>query len=312
MAELKSHFRGALLGAMAGDVLGFAFEGAPPDESRSVESALLAVDGQYSDDTQMTIALAETLLEEGIDFDQDTLARSFSASFEPWRGYGATASKILLVTRSGMNWEDAVQQYGHMGGSYANGAAMRVSPVALACYKEADRIADTAERQAAVSGHTNPVGVYGAQLQAYMVHYALTAGVNGEVLDIPGFLDQRFHNNEIPNVFYEKMNLLQQMSGSEDAIDVYQIIGAGLMAHEAVCAAGWCVMHGKGDPVQTMNAALRLGGDCDTIGSMAMAITGAYSGESAFPQDLCDKLENEGKGRDYILKLASDLFDKVK
>jgi poly(ADP-ribose) glycohydrolase ARH3 len=81
--------RGALLGTFVGDALGMPFEGAPP---ASIPERLEMLDarlgrGTYTDDTQLAIALAESLLEcDGID--EEHIGRAFLAAFDPQRGYG--------------------------------------------------------------------------------------------------------------------------------------------------------------------------------------------------------------------------------
>jgi ADP-ribosylglycohydrolase len=59
--------RGALLGTFVGDALGMAFEGDPPGaippRLEMVEARLGR--GTYTDDTEMMIVLAESLIEDG-------------------------------------------------------------------------------------------------------------------------------------------------------------------------------------------------------------------------------------------------------
>jgi len=50
------------------------------------------------------------------------------------------------------------------------------------------------------------------------------------------------------------------------------------------------------------------GGDRDTLGAMACAISGAFLGVDGIPLSWIDKLEN----REYIEELASRLFMKMK
>ena len=54
--------------------------------------------------------------------------------------------------------------------------------------------------------------------------------------------------------------------------------------------------------------AVSLSSDADIIGAMTGAIAGAYHGASAIPSDWLTALENGAKGRDYIQRLAADLF----
>lgn len=62
---LGDRSRGALLGTLVGDALGMPLEGAPPGVRGRVEEMLEARAGRGTgtDDTQLTVALAEALLE---------------------------------------------------------------------------------------------------------------------------------------------------------------------------------------------------------------------------------------------------------
>ncbi len=58
----------------------------------------------------------------------------------------------------------------------------------------------------------------------------------------------------------------------------------------------------------TISNVIFLGGDTDTLAAMAGALSGAYQGERRLPARLIGLLESSPKGRDYIRKLAADLF----
>lgn len=78
--------RGALLGTFVGDALGMPFEGAPPTE---IPDRLDMLDarlgrGTYTDDTQIAIALAESLIEcDGVN--EEHIGRAFLAAYDPQR-----------------------------------------------------------------------------------------------------------------------------------------------------------------------------------------------------------------------------------
>ncbi|HEV2070859.1 MAG TPA: ADP-ribosylglycohydrolase family protein, partial [Acidimicrobiales bacterium] len=78
----RSRFRGALLGVVVGDALGAPLEGhpgpIPAERVRALDED--HVELLYTDDTAMTIALAESLLERG-ELDQDHLAARFVAHY---------------------------------------------------------------------------------------------------------------------------------------------------------------------------------------------------------------------------------------
>ncbi|MGE5635610.1 MAG: ADP-ribosylglycohydrolase family protein, partial [Nocardioidaceae bacterium] len=158
--------RGALLGAFVGDALGMPFEGMPPasiPERVEMENARRGR-GTYTDDTQMTIALAESLVEHG-SVDVDRLGRAFVDACDLERGYGAGTLRALGLIRAGVPpLEAAARSFGGRG-SLGNGAAMRVAPVAVAFAADPARVRAQAELSALVT-HAHPVGIDAACVQA--------------------------------------------------------------------------------------------------------------------------------------------------
>ncbi len=91
---LEERFAGCLLGLAVGDALGAPFEGLPADAiARGYGSADELIENPppgelwYTDDTQMAIGVAETLVQcHGVD--EEELCRRFADNYEPRRGYG--------------------------------------------------------------------------------------------------------------------------------------------------------------------------------------------------------------------------------
>jgi len=154
--------RGALLGTFVGDAPGMPFEGAAP---AAIPQRLTMLDaclgrGSYSDDTQMAIALAESLLECGCT-DAEALGRAFADAHDPRRGYGAGTTEVLRLVRSGVHPHDAAGSASGGVGSQGNGAAMRVAPVALRYADDIVALARAAGASARVT-HAHPLAVDGA------------------------------------------------------------------------------------------------------------------------------------------------------
>ena len=88
----------------------------------------------YTDDTAMARQLADSLAEQN-GLDEKDLARRFTEEYfaEPYRGYGGGVIDVFRKLRSsGLSepLQPAREQFNGTG-SYGNGAAMRVHPVAL-------------------------------------------------------------------------------------------------------------------------------------------------------------------------------------
>ena len=120
---------GSVLGLALGDAFGAPYEGGV------LERAAWALIGKrngrrrWTDDTQMTIDVIESLVACG-GVDQDDLARRFARSYRWSRGYGPGAAKVLKRIRRGQPWEAANSSV-YRDGSFGNGGAMRAPAVGL-------------------------------------------------------------------------------------------------------------------------------------------------------------------------------------
>ena len=103
---LESRFAGVLLGTLLGDVLGAPFEGQPHEVvaarlgTTTADTAGWIRRSRYTDDTQMTAGVAESLVERG-GFDGEDMARRFAENYEPFRGYDSGAHQVLVALRQG-------------------------------------------------------------------------------------------------------------------------------------------------------------------------------------------------------------------
>ncbi len=140
-----------MLGAMAGDIIGSAYEF---KAMKSVDFDLFGTDSTFTDDTVMTIAVADSIL-CGTDYVQ-----SFKTFGEkhPSAGYGGNFFDWLHSARTNPYF------------SFGNGSAMRVSPVGFAFDSVAEVLAE-AKRSAEVT-HNHPEGIKGAQATALAIFLA--------------------------------------------------------------------------------------------------------------------------------------------
>lgn len=149
-----------MLGAIAGDVVGSVYERA---RTKQKDFPLFSRHSRFTDDTVLTVAVAESLL-RGQDF-VDTFHDYFRAY--PHAGYGETFYLwAALQKREAYN-------------SWGNGSAMRVSPVAYFGSTLEDVLRE-AERSAAVT-HNHEHGIRGAQAVAAAVFLARTGASKDEI-----------------------------------------------------------------------------------------------------------------------------------
>jgi poly(ADP-ribose) glycohydrolase ARH3 len=289
-----------MAGIAVGDALGRPVEGlrAVPDsyidEIIERHSVLL-----YSDDTVMSISLAESLLDcDG--FDGADMASRFADGWaeQPSRGYGSNIVMLFAAVRSGSNWEAAAQAQFDSGGSYGNGGAMRVAPVALWAYPDLEETIRLAAATARVT-HTHPVGVEGACIQAVATHHALQDDFDQTRLLAD--VDQLIETDR----FRVKLDALYSCLEREDDERVRLHLGNWVAADKSVLTALYAFLLGDGFE-DTIRRAIRIGGDTDTIGAMAGALAGARYGVDSIP-DPWRRVE----GYERMIELGDTLFRRL-
>jgi poly(ADP-ribose) glycohydrolase ARH3 len=304
IVALEDRFVGCLLGLAVGDALGGCFEGQTADYIAGrfpTPAALLAQPPRdslyYTDDTQMAIGVAEALVEDGL-IVEPTLCRIFAANYVPSRGYGWGARAVLAAMEEGRDYR-AIAQTHFPGGSYGNGAAMRVAPVGLFFHEDPDKVAYQAELSA-LPTHVHPLGIEGAQLLALAVaHCARTDAFNRAAF----FEELRSRCRS--DAFRVKLDRAATMG---DATDL-AALGNGIEALESVVTATACFASSPDNYMTAIGRAILLGGDTDSIAAMTGALAGALLGADVIPPELLDRLEDhhEFKGRTYIASLAQRL-----
>lgn len=142
-----------MIGAIAGDIIGSIHEGAG---TKTKEFPLFGPHVRFTDDTVLTVAVAESILRDC------DLVDTFHDYFHryPHAGYGG----------SFIEW--AVERRREPYNSWGNGAAMRVSAVGFA-FDTLDEVMHHAQGTAAVT-HDHPEGIRGAQATAVAIFLART------------------------------------------------------------------------------------------------------------------------------------------
>jgi poly(ADP-ribose) glycohydrolase ARH3 len=301
-AVVKGRFEGCLLGLAVGGALGGKFEAQAADAIRArfpTTERLIAYPQEeiwYTDDTQMAIGVAEALIERG-EIIEEVLCRVFVANYVPSRGYGRGARAVLEAMEDGRDYQQVAERY-FPGGSFGNGAAMRVAPVGLLFRDHRPRLWDQA-RRSALPTHRHPLGIEGAQVLAVAV--ALASHM--ERFDRGRFWAELVGACESP----EFRAQIEQAAGVQTPEELAQL-GNRIEALYSVPTAIASFALTPESFASTVSHVIFLGGDTDTLAAMAGALAGAYLGRECLPADLVGLLESSPKGRAYLQRLAGQLF----
>ena len=300
--KLKSKFLGCLIGAAIGDGLGAWREGRRIAEKEDIASLAERVEElAYTDDTHMTIGVVESLIQSR-GFDGEHMTQTFIKNYEaePWRGYGPGPPRVFRVIKRGEPWDSAASKI-YRGGSFGNGSAMRVAPIGLLYSNNPAKLREIAYKSSSIT-HSHELGKEGAALQAYAVALALNTPSDEEI-DREAFL-LKLQNFAQTQLYKEKIANTKELLGEQDRARVVAVLGNGIEALNSVPTAIYCFLKQPKSYKDSVIYAISLGGDTDTIASMAGAILGAYLGIEAIPQEWRLKLENKA----YIEDLAEKLW----
>lgn len=223
-----------MFGAIAGDIIGSVYEW---KNVKSTDFELFSSGSTFTDDTVLTVAVAESIL-EGSDY---ALALKAYGQRFPHAGYGKSFYKWLFS-------ENMSPYY-----SFGNGAAMRVSPVGFAG-DTLEKVLEEAKRSAEVT-HNHPEGIKGARVTAAAVFLARTGKSKEEIkqylADYSGYDLEQTLDEIRPHYSFDVT-----CQGS-----VPQAVRAFLEST---------------DYEDAIRKAISLGGDSDTIACIAGGIAQAY------------------------------------
>jgi len=307
--DLLDRFRGSLLGVAVGDALGMPTEGYTAREIKTkfgmvremmpapeghFHSGLLA--GQFTDDTEETLLLAESLVEAS-GFSPDRFAEKLAAWGTAWtqderlnRGVGFATRSALESLIAGTAWQQSGQAIPTCG------SAMRAAPIGLLYHTDLNIVKSYADLQS-LPTHTS------AAARAAAVAVAV-----GVALSFNGFSKDMILRNAASQAcrldaeFAERLLWIGTLLDlpPEDALS---LIRNSPLAAETVPAAFYCFL--KFGPQEALIMAASSGGDTDTIASIAGSLFGAALGPSWILESWLAALE----GKERIENAASALFE---
>lgn len=301
---LLERFQGCLLGLLTGDTLGCFCEGwSAEDIAAEYPTAAALLDHpplpppwSYTDDTEMAIGVAEALVQDG-EIRPETLCAAWARNYTRGRPYGATRL-VLEAIRRGEDYQTVARTL-FPGGSYGNGAAMRVAPVGLFFHHDLDLVWEQAELSA-LPTHVHPLGIEGAQLVALAVALAVTGGP----FERDVFFGELVRRCRTPE-YRAKLAIARGLSGPAEL----PVLGNSVRALESAVTAIACFALFPDDCPATVTTAIWLGGDTDTIAAMAGAIAGARCGVQSIPLSWLRQIEDGVRGRTYVATLAEQLHE---
>jgi ADP-ribosylglycohydrolase len=339
-AARRSTFKGAdrltgmLLGTAIGDALGMPVEGLDIDQTMKAIHRLGGIrdflapqahvlrtlrklrPGCWTDDTQLTMAIARSLIEQHGNLDYDAIARAHVSAFETLelRGWDSTTKQSCRRLAQGTERTRA----GKLGGA-DNAVAMKIGPVAAWSFLRGESREDLLRHclNVGIMTHHDPRAVVGAYLIALLTRDALASQRKWDPA-------QERYQEIIAEAEWAEAQLAarigvsddpmsQHLSELHDALDVESEELAEFCNgadHYACHSIPYCIALLLGRPWEFEDgviAAVNGGGDTDTNGAIVGSVLGAAYGFKKLPRRFVDKVEEPELLRSLGTSLANAL-----
>ena len=324
--SLKSRILGGLYGQALGDAWGmpayFDFDQTwqayggwitqflPGPDDHEVHAGLPAA--RITDDSEQAFSLARAYIEAG----GVTLAATVQAIVAWYDRIGGDSSKYVgPSTRRGVQalkrGEDPYTT-GRWGDT--NGAAMRVSPVGLICAGDPVAAVEAAYIACIPTHHTN-VAVSGAAAVAAAVAVATREDATLDAVVAAGLLGAELGRQKgvrwlaasVTRRIEQAVSIARRAGDPRDRLRaLYDEVGTSLAIADTVGAAFGVLVMAGGDPQQTAIYAANLSGDADTVGAIACAMAGAYTGIEAFNPAVLAALDADEVMASYDVRRLAD------
>lgn len=255
--------------------------------------------GQFTDDTGQALVLLDSIASTDFVPNAADIAGRMLAWAEREHAF---ENNILGPTSKAAlgNFRDGIEDTRVTDKALSNGSAMRIPPIG--CLFTPDRKEALVDYVYGVSRatHTSDVTIAGAAMIAVGVSSALINDdfeqVIKDILEIEPIGYQKGCETFSPRLAERvKIGLeIAKTAPDDDTFTrkIYDIIGAGVGIIESVPAAIAIAYYAQ-DPNTCCLLCANLGGDTDTIGAMATAICGAFTGAAAIKPEYIDTLNRQ-------------------
>lgn len=223
-----------MIGAIIGDIIGSRFE---KNNIKSKDFELFTKESRYTDDTVLTIAIADCILNSK---PYESTVKKYGRAY-PFAGYGGTFKKWLAGIISGPY------------NSWGNGSAMRVSPIGF-LYNDEKSVLEEAKKSAEIT-HNHEEGIKGAQAIAMAIFLARK---NKSKQEIKEYIEINFG--------YDLNRIIDKIRPNYE----FDVSCQGSVPESIIA---FIESENFEDAIRI---AISIGGDSDTIACMAGAISEAY------------------------------------
>lgn len=322
--SIEDKIRGCLWGIVVGDALGAPVEGYSPEKIIELHTRVTEYKqplghkwfddqplGFWTDDTQLSFAVIKALL-EAEDFDMDCIAKHHSlAMAESVSGWGYSTQDSIRNLKNGVHWsKSGITDKKHRG--TGNGIPMKIAPIAIFDWlktdpSDHDRTYKKMVQFAAMSHYTD-MAAYSAIAHCTAIQNCLS--YQPDEFRADEFLD------EIVNHAYAQVVENGSLNPPLNKTGVNLRAKFDLLHDVELFKKGGCYVYEslpftyayflQDQTIEGLYNVINAGGDTDTNGSMLASMIGALHGQSIFPEELVEGVQQ----KDELHELIENFVEK--
>lgn len=295
---------GTIFGLAIGDALGYPTEFMSQNRIKAEFGSEGIQDfpktpALFTDDTQMSIAIAEALVKSG-HLDLDAIMAAIKNEFIKWlnspennRSPGNACLAGVSEMERGMHWSES-----GVADSKGCGSAMRVAPIGYFYQHNPDKLKQVA-KASGLCTHGHRTAVAASVGAAYLIKLALDGVDPGnmisEVLSFTSGMSREF------DAAISKIPECLEWPNEEEAL---KYLGEGWIGEEAVALALYCFLKHPDDYKNTVLRGANTNGDSDSIACIGGGISGAYLGVGGIPDRWIQYIEKTKDLEDIAIRLS--------
>ncbi len=305
MKDKEKIFLGCLAGCAAGDSIGLPYEGVDPRRIRKMtrsplKQSLFFGRGMVSDDTDHTVFVAQSLILHPLD--AELFARSLAHRLRLWllcipAGIGFATLRGILKLWVGVSPEKSGVF------SAGNGAAMRSALIGVFHSRDA-ALRERFTRAATLLTHRDPKAFYGALAVAEVAAFVTENQRKPSLQELEELVKKCGEGKEWEEVVSKISSACRSEKLEDSLVPAGVSRGVSGYIYHTLPAALTAWYLGFGDFRKTIESAVFLGGDTDTVAAIAGALAGISCGEDGIPKNWLERLTDFPHGKKLFSRLA--------
>lgn len=313
---LKDKLKGMLYGGIVGDILGVPFEFKNRGTFNCIDMIGYGTHNQpvgtWSDDTSMTLATIDNIIQNGTESDLMFKFLEFrnNGKYTPHgKVFDIGSTVVNAIDEFEYNISNGINDVSNCGQDgecdNGNGALMRISPaITLLDKYDSSKSFDLINKYTSLT-HSHPRSVIASIIYLELLQQLLEYD-KLESIENVFKITQKMYFPILPFKYVDELSTYNDFFNMKLLDKQYSELKSSGYAVDTLFSAIWCFYYSNSFEDAVLKA-VNLGGDTDTIASITGSLAGIYYGYDSIPKGWIDKIVK----KDYIDTLINVYLERI-